>query len=264
MGCLGSLQGKKSPNRRFFEVLCAKRNKLLALPLLLCSVCLGALDFGEIHADLTYKPEYHRSFGFCQEFAAAGELLIRNSYGFQGGIALGKTGREFDLDIFLGGSYRLPLPVKLQIRFLYIYNSIPAYTYKANTLFPFLSYRGKWGGADLGSAFRFTIFDSEYPAIVEPVLGARIFLSFPFLKRLDLAVGLGNFSVFNTGNLGAYFLFLESRVDLSGLGPFKRLGEWGGPLVSLINNLEFYQTGSIGLTAAFQGLAWQTGFRLSW
>jgi hypothetical protein len=30
MGSLRSLQGKKSPNRRFLEVLCAKRNKLLA------------------------------------------------------------------------------------------------------------------------------------------------------------------------------------------------------------------------------------------
>jgi hypothetical protein len=29
MGCLRSLQGKKPPDRRFFGVLCAKRNKLL-------------------------------------------------------------------------------------------------------------------------------------------------------------------------------------------------------------------------------------------
>jgi hypothetical protein len=238
--------------------------RFVILPLLCGSVCLGALEFGEIHADFTFKPELHRSFGFCQEFAAAGESLIRDSYGFQGGIALGKTGGEFDLDLFLGGSYRLPLPVKLQIRFLYIYNAIPAYIFKSNTLFPFLSFQGKWGGLDLGAACRFTIFDSDFPAIFEPVLGARIFLTFPFWERVKLAVGLSNFSLFNTGNLGAYFLFLENRVDISGLRPFSRLKERGGPLVSLINNLEFYQTGSIGLTAAFQGFAWQTGFRFSW
>jgi hypothetical protein len=29
MGCFGSLQSKKSPNQRFLDVLCAKRNKLL-------------------------------------------------------------------------------------------------------------------------------------------------------------------------------------------------------------------------------------------
>jgi hypothetical protein len=240
--------------------------RFLALPLLFCSAWLGALDFGEVHADLTFKPELHRSFGFCREFAVAGESLIRDSYGFQGGIALGKIGREFDLDVFLGGSYLLPLPVKVkvQIRFLYIYDTIPAYTYTGNTLFPFLSLRGKWGGVDLGSAFRFTIFNSEYPAVFEPILGARIFLSFPLWERVELAAGLGNFSLFNMGNLGAYFLFLENRVDLGGLRPFSRLQERGGPLVSLINNLEFYQTGSIGLAAAFQGFAWQTGLRFSW
>jgi hypothetical protein len=240
--------------------------RFLALPLLFCSVCLGALDFSGIHADLTFKPEFHRSFGFCQEFAAAGESLIRDSYGFQGGIAFGSTGREFDLGIFLGGSYLLPLPVKvkLQIRFLYVYDTIPAYTYKSNTLFPFLSLRGKWGGADLGPAFRFTIFDSDYPVIFEPVLEGRFFLSFPFWEHVNLAAGFGNFSLFNMGNMGAYFLFLESRVDMDGLRPFKGLRERGGPQVSLINNLEFYQTGSIGLTAAFQGFSWQTGFRFSW
>jgi hypothetical protein len=238
--------------------------RFLILPLLCCSLRLGALEFGEIHADLSFKSELHRSFGFCREFAAAGESLIRNSYGFQGGIALGKTGGELDIDLFLGSSYLLPLPVKLRIRFLYIYNAIPAYTHKSNTLFPFLSFQGKWGGADLGAACRFTIFNADYPAIFEPVLGARIFLNFPFWERVKLAAGLGNFSIFNMGNLGAYFLFLESRADLSGLRYFKRLKERGGPQVSLINNLEFYQTGSIGLAAAFQGFAWQTGLRFSW
>jgi hypothetical protein len=29
MGCFGGLQGKKPPERRFVEVLCAKRDKLL-------------------------------------------------------------------------------------------------------------------------------------------------------------------------------------------------------------------------------------------
>ncbi|MDR3173981.1 MAG: hypothetical protein LBU19_07015 [Treponema sp.] len=237
--------------------------RFLALPLLFYSVCLGALDFREIHADFTIKPEYHRSFGFCQEFAAAGESLIGDSYGVQGGIALGKTGEEFDFDLFLGGSYFLPLPVKLRVRFLYIYNTIPAYTYQTNTLFPSLSYQGKWGGVELGTAFRFTVFASEFPAIFEPVLGGRLFLNFPFFKKVKLAAGFGNLSAFNVGNLGAYFLFVESRIDINEVRPQGNSAP-GVPLVSLISNLEIYQTGSIALTAAFQGFAWQGGIRFSW
>jgi hypothetical protein len=227
---------------------------------------LGALDFREIHAGLTVKPEYHRSFGFCQEFALTGESLIGDSCRLQGGIALGKTGKEFDLDMFLGGSYLLPLPVKLWVRLTYIYNTIPAYTYRTNTLFPVLSYQGKWGGAEAGFAFRFTMFASDSSAIFEPVLGGRFFLNFPFFKRVKLAAGIGNFSDFNVGNLGAYFLFLESKIDISKLRSPENPGEGrkGVPLVSLISNLEIYQTGSIGLTAALQGLAWQGGIRLSW
>jgi hypothetical protein len=243
--------------------------RFLVFLLLFCSACLGALEFNaidEIHADFTIKPEYHRSFGFCQEFAGAGELVIRNSYALQGGIALGQTGREFDFDMFLGGSYLLPLPVSLRIRLLYIYNTIPAYTYRTNTLLPFLSFQGKWGGADLGTILRFTVFDSDFPAIFEPILGARFFFIFPAMGRLKLTVGLGNFSVFNAGNLGAYYLFLESGIDVNGLRLIKGLKEKldKAPLVSLINNLEFYQTGSIALASAFQGFAWRGGFRLSW
>jgi hypothetical protein len=239
--------------------------RFLVFPLLFCSVCLGALEFNEIHTDLTIKPEFHRSFGFCQEFAAEGELVIQNSYGVQGGIALGQTGKEFDLDMFMGSSYLLPLPVSLKIRLLYIYNTIPAYTYRTRTLFPLLSFQGKWGGADLGTILRFTAFDSD-PAIFEPILGARVFFNFPAMGLLKLTVGLGNFSVFNAGNLGAYYLSLESKIDINGSRLIKGLRErWDrAPLVSLINNLELYQTGSIGLASAFQGFAWRGGFRLSW
>jgi hypothetical protein len=243
--------------------------RFLALFLLFCPFWLGALDFREIHAGFTIKPEYHRSFGFCQEAAVTGEALIGDAYGFQGSAALGKTGKEFDFDLFLGASYLLPLPVNLAFRFLYIYNAIPAYSYQTNTLFPLLSYQGKWGGAELGIAFRFTVFAWEYPAIFEPVLGGRFFLNFPFFKKVKLAAGFGNFSTFYIGNLGAYFLFVESRIELNGPRPAenpgtRREGREKAPLVSLTNNLEIYQTGSIALTAAFQGLAWQGGIRFSW
>jgi hypothetical protein len=240
--------------------------RFLVLPLFFCSVCLGALEFSEIRTELTFKPEFHRSLGFCDDFAAAGELVIQDSYALQGGIALGQTGKNFDLDIFVGGSYLLPLPASLKIRLLYIYNTIPAYIYHTNTLFPLLSFQGKWGGADLGTILRFTTFDPGAPAIFEPVLGVRLFIGFPSLGPLKLTTGIGNFSVFNTGNLGAYFLFLESNIDMNGLRLVKSLREkWDrAPLISLINNLEFYQTGSIALTSAFQGFAWQGGVRLSW
>jgi hypothetical protein len=228
-------------------------------------MCLGALEFGGTRLDLTIKPEYHRSLGFCQEFAAAGEQLIGASCAVRGGIALGQTGREFDFDMFLGGSYLLPLPVELSAHVLYIYNTIPAYTYQTNTLVPFLSFRRNWGGVDLGAAFRFTLFDSA-SSIFEPVWAARLFFAVPALDKIKLTVGIGNFSVFNAGNLGAYYFYVKSRIDLREFRPVKELRErWGiRPRIYLINNLELYQTGSIALTSTFQGFAWQGGIGLAW
>jgi hypothetical protein len=228
-------------------------------------MCLGALELGGTRLDLTIKPEYHRSLGFCQEFAAAGEQFIGNSCAVRGGIALGLTGREFDLDMFLGGSYRLPLPVELSVQLLYIYNTIPAYTYQTNTLFPFLSLRRNWGGLDLGAAFRFTIFDSASP-IFEPVWAARLFFAVPALDKIKLTVGIGSFSNFNVGNLGAYYFYVKSRIDLREFRPVKKLKErWRkSPRIYLINNLELYQTGSIALSSTFQGFALQGGIGLVW
>ncbi|MDR0400910.1 MAG: hypothetical protein LBH51_08205 [Treponema sp.] len=240
--------------------------RFLIFPFLLCTVWLRALEFGETHADLVFKPEYHRSFGYCQEFALSGEQIIENSYTVQGGIALGQTGSEFDIDLYLGGAYLFPLPFNLSIRLLYIYNAIPAYTYQTNTLFPFLSLRRKWGGLDLGTAFRFTRFDSAPSAIFEPIFSIRLFLDILTLNRIKLLMGLGNFSPFHVGNLGAYYLFFESRIDMQGSRPVRALREiWrDGPLVSLISGLELYQTGGMALASTFQGLALRWGLGFSW
>jgi tetratricopeptide (TPR) repeat protein len=79
MGCAnlwfdGSLQGKKSPNRRFLEVLCAKRNKLLAF------LGLAALFFfsscGMSRSEELVRYAKARSVYVQGRFAEAAELLL--------------------------------------------------------------------------------------------------------------------------------------------------------------------------------------------
>jgi hypothetical protein len=52
MGCFWSLQGKKSPDRRFLGVLCAKRNKLLERMRKWIRYC----NDRRLHAALFYLP----------------------------------------------------------------------------------------------------------------------------------------------------------------------------------------------------------------
>jgi hypothetical protein len=236
---------------------------------LLESVPLGAFDSGiqEIGAELSFKPEYHRSFGYCQQFAATGEALLQDSYSVHGGLALGQTGDKFDLGIFLAAGYRFPIPLDLKIRLAYLYNVIPGYRHQTNTLFPSLSYLGRWGGFDLGPSLRFTEFNQEFP-ILEPILSFRAFVRLLRRERIGLLAGIGNFSAFTMGNLGAYYLFLENQITLKEGSPsgFFSMPHFKGrpPRVSFINRLDLCQTGSIGLTSTFQGFAWQGGLRLSW
>jgi hypothetical protein len=241
---------------------------------LCCCALLGAAPLGAfgqgirgIGAELSFKPEYHRGFGYCPQFAAAGEAFFQGSYSIHGGLALGRTGNKFDLGIFLAAGYRFPIPLDLKVRLAYLYNTIPGYRYQTNTLFPSLSYLGKWGGLDLGPSLRFTEFYRESP-IFEPVLSFRAFARLLERERIGLAAGIGNFSAFATGNLGSYHLFLENRISLK---PESRPGffpmpHYRGrpPRVSFVNKLDLCQTGSIGLTSAFQGFAWQGRLRLSW
>jgi hypothetical protein len=230
---------------------------------------LGAIDLGlrGIRAEFSFKPEYHRSFEYCQQFAAVVEALIQESCTIRGGLSLGQTGTEFDVGVFLGAAYRFPLPIDLRFHLSYLHNAIPGYRYRTNTLFPFVSYLGKWGGLDLGPGLRFTEFDRG-PSIFEPIVNFRVFVHILDKDMVKLLAGAGNFSAFSTGTLGAYYTFLENRIDLKegylshGLSALSFRGQV--PRVSLINRLEFYQTGSIALTSAFQGFAWQGGVRLSW
>jgi hypothetical protein len=267
----GSLGGKKPSCGRFLDVFYANRGKFLGLCwfVLFGAAGLGAFDVGlrGIRAEFTFKPEYHRSFDYCQQFATVAEALIQDSYTIRGGLALGQTGTEFDVGIFLGAAYRFPLSVDLRFHLSYLYNAIPGYRYRTNTLFPFLSYLGKWWGLDLGPSLRFTSFGTG-PSIFEPIVNFRVFVHILNKDMVKLLAGVGNFSAFSTGNLGAYYSFLENRIDLKegtlscGLSALSFRGQV--PRLSLINRLEFYQTGSIGLTSAFQGFAWQGGVRLSW
>jgi hypothetical protein len=250
--------------------------QFLLLPFLLCIVSLGAFGQGLIldglETEFTFQPEYNRSVGFCYEFTAAGELVIAESYTAQAGIALGQTGKEFDLDIMLGAAYRLPLPIDLKVRTMYLYSTIPEYRYQANSLLPYLSYRGKWVGADLGVTLRFTAFNEE-PAIFEPVFSARIFANILNTDKVKLMAGIGNFSSFRIGNLGDYYLFLGNRIAVNRKqegGSDQQQGKRSGlrgiarPLIFLINDFNLYQTGSSGLASTLQGVAWRGGVGLSW
>jgi hypothetical protein len=85
MGCIGSLQGKKSPIRRFLEALCVKRNKLLVTVLFLVffsgnaawaqSSSTSSGNLGSTQFDMTGFPQWARDL-------RRGEIVAFGSFPF--------------------------------------------------------------------------------------------------------------------------------------------------------------------------------------
>ncbi|MDR3343730.1 MAG: hypothetical protein LBT14_13325 [Treponema sp.] len=199
---------------------------------------------------LNYIPEYNRVFHYCWDIASFGSLELNNMLTFKGGIALGQTGRVFDIHAFGSSEAALPLPVHLYVKVAYIYNGIPDYNTGIHSLLPTLSLRGKWAGISVGPALRFTTFGDE-PAVFEPIIAFSGFVNLIYTDPLRIGIGIANYSDFVSGNMGSYSINLNSLARLT-------------KKISLVNELEVLQNGSVGLVSNFYGIVYKGGLLLQW
>jgi hypothetical protein len=225
---------------------------LLALAVSLCPALYGFdLTVSRGSLDLKLRGEYNRSFRFCYGFQAEGGLELNGRYTIQGGLSSGNLDDEIETSAFMGQKYLLPFSwVSLGINFRYIYNGIPGYGYDSHSFLPFWSVEGKYGGLFLGNILRYTVYRNS-PAVIEPVLAYYAYINIINAEKIRLRMGMANFSPFMVGNLGSYYFTLENLVRLTGQ-------------VSLVNEFNVYQTGSIGLSSVLYGVTLRGGVRLRW
>jgi hypothetical protein len=197
------------------------------------------------------RPEFNRAFRFCYDTSFFGSLEINKKLNLGAGIAIGLTGEAFNIDLFGRGEFKLPLRrVPLSFNLLSIYNGLPGYLTHMYTALPFLSLKWKWGGFSVGTTLRSTIFDRE-PAFFESILAFSAFVNFYQTDRMKIGLEAANFDNFLAGNMGSYFLNLNSLIRLT-------------KEVSLINEIRLEQTGSVGLDANLYGLAYRGGLVCRW
>jgi hypothetical protein len=194
--------------------------------------------------------EYDRKFYHYGAVQAVGAVEFDNRYLIRGGISLGKT--QFDAGINAFGSARFdPKGARpLHFALAYIYNGLPDYDVHAHTLLPLIAYKGRRTEVAAGTTFRFTSFFSE-PALLEAILAFSVCFYFIDNEIFSLAISWGNFDDFSARALGAYSFSLNSILRLS--------SSW-----FLVNEIELKQSGSLGLSAAFYGIAWRGGVRFAW
>ena len=221
---------------------------LLLLPLLLPRAYGAEPARGEL--GVYFHPELNRAFYFSSEVAVLGELRLDQWFTVKGGIALGHLGKEFDIKAAGGGEAALPVAVPLYVGVSARYNGLPEYETHVQSILPMISLKGRRAGFSVGPNLRFTVFANE-PALFESTVAFAGYIYLLMNDTLRLGLRWANFSDFSAGNTGAYFLNLNSTVHLG--------GHW-----SLINELEVFQSGSIGLAANFYGAAYRGGVVFRW
>jgi hypothetical protein len=208
-----------------------------------------------MEAELDVKGEFNRAFYYCADTALTGVLEVNDYFTLGGGFSLGSLGLgagdgALTYSAFGKTGFRFPLRFPLELGFSYICNAMPDYKTGIHTMLPLVSSRWKWAGFSLGTALRYTVYDRETP-IFEPILAYLVFVNVINTETIRAGLKAANFSGFSAGNMGAYFLNLNVSLRL-------------GKRLYFINEIELYQTGSIGLSSAFYGAAYRGGIKYQW
>jgi hypothetical protein len=201
-------------------------------------------------AGFNLRAEYNRAFYYCGDLAIFGAAGLNDRYTVKSGFALGNAGEEFDIRLFTAGDAALPVPVPLYFNLGYIYNGLPGYETHSHSILPLVSLRGRWAGIALGTSLRFTTFFDE-PPLFESTLSFSGYVNFYLGQTLRLGLRCANFDDFSAGNMGSYFINLNSAIRLNAL-------------ITLVSEIELLQSGSSALSANFYGLACRGGIQFSW
>ena len=213
---------------------------------------IHALDITITGAEIgfDFRPEYNRSFYYCQDFAIFGSIELNNRYMFKSGAALGHVGEEFDIKAFFSGRFTPLVGKNLNLSLAYIHYSIPGYQMRSHSILPYVSWDGRWAGFALGTNLRFTGFFAE-PALFESMLSFSGYVNFLHNDRIVAGIKCANFYDFYAGNFGSYWFSIYGTLQLH--------KHW-----ALFSELTIMQSGSVALSATFYGFAYRGGVRFIW
>jgi len=224
---------------------------VLILPfLLICIQNANSLEISGIEAFAFYRGENKRGSDFLNELSVIGILELEEKLAFKGGISVGRTIIDTEVNALLSTIYTPFSNIPLGFSVSYFYNGFPEYEVHANSIMPLVSFNGRLAGISLGTSFRFTHFFGE-SAQFESILTFYGYFNFVNTQILTIGIGAGNIKDFHTKNLGAFSLDLNAFIHLN--------ENW-----TIINQLEIMQSGADGLTTNLYGMAFRAGVKYSW
>ncbi|MCL2801413.1 MAG: hypothetical protein FWD28_06625 [Treponema sp.] len=217
---------------------------------LLSIINIFSLEITERDLEAYIRGEYNRSSNYYGEISIVGALELQNHFKIRGGFAYGKNMHNTDINSFINTKYSPFSGIPLGFSVSYIYNSFPEYSTHTHSLLPLISFNGERAGITAGVNFRFTSFFYESP-ILETILSLHTYFNFIITDTLRIGMGFGNISDFMAKNLSAYSVSFYVSILF--------FENW-----SLINEVEFMQSGGDGLSTTFYGFSWRGGVKFSW
>ena len=197
-----------------------------------------------------FRGEHTRGSDFLSELSAIGAIELEDMFLFRGGLSLGRTIIDTEINTLLSVQYAPFKNIPLSFSVSYIYNGLPEYKANTHSLFPFISYKAERAGISLGVNLRFSSFFGG-AAQFESMLAFYGYFYLINGYTIRFGIGGGTFNDFEVKNLGAYSLSLLASIRLN--------DSW-----LIVNDIEFMQSGGDGLTTAFYGIAFRTGVKFTW
>jgi len=195
--------------------------------------------------------DFNRTFDFVGGLSATGKIEFNNRVAVKEGIYLNYWPEDVNMiKIFTNATYRILADWPLDVKLAWVYNGLPDYETHSHAIVPIISWNEKYYGISVGYGFRFTSFFSERP-LIEHMLPMGIYVNFINNKKLCVGMSLANYTDFQIDSFIAFALAakVSLRIDNN---------------LTLINELEFRQSGADGLTNTVHGVVWKGGAKLSW
>ena len=194
--------------------------------------------------------EYNRTLYFIGGFSETGRFVFNERLAVKGGISLGWANDLTAVKLFTHATFRILADWPLEAKLAWAYNGMPEAEAHSHAIAPIVSWNAKYWGISAGFGVRFTSFYGE-PALFELLAPVKVYGNFINNDKICVGMSLSNFNDFHMDSFIAFALGANVTVKLNEM--------W-----SIVNELEYTQSGADGLTSDFHGIAWKGGVKCAW
>jgi hypothetical protein len=209
------------------------------------------IEITKMETEYFLSADFNRTNPFTSGMAFSGKIEFNDRFALKEGFFLGSSNLvDYNsIKLFSSAAYRILTDLPLEAKLAWVYNGLPDYETHSHAIAPIISWNAKYYGISAGFGCRFTSFFGE-PPLLEYMLPLGVYANFINNKKICVGISLANYDDFQMDSFIAFALAAKVSIIIN-------------EHLSFFNELEFRQSGVDGLTAAFHGVVWKGGAKLT-